>query len=143
MATAIDLGDPDDIHPRNKLAVGQRLSRIALREAYGLTDVQCHGPQFDRLAIEGARARVFFRHADGLRTTDGAVEVKGFELAGAHGNFATAQARIEGDTVVVQASSVESPAALRYAWRDYPDLNLINAAGLPALPFRTDGAGPK
>jgi sialate O-acetylesterase len=143
MATAIDVGDPDDIHPRNKLAVAQRLSRIALREVYGHGDIFCHGPDFARVELEGRQMRVFYRHGTGLRTTDGAAQVKGFEVAGANGTFVAAAARIEGEQVVVESSSVDRPLALRYAWQDYLELNLINAAELPALPFRTDGAGPK
>jgi sialate O-acetylesterase len=143
MACAIDVGDPDDIHPRNKQAVGQRLARIALREVYGLNDVICHGPEFERIAIEGRRIRVYFRHAKGLKTSNGAEKVLGFEVAGADGRFVAADARIEGETVVVEASNVDIPLALRYAWRDYLAVNLENDAELPTVPFRTDGAGPE
>jgi sialate O-acetylesterase len=143
MATAIDLGIPDEIHPRNKAAVGYRLLQIALCEVYGQRDVECRGPEAERVSIEGNRIRVFYRHASGLQTADGSALVKGFELAADNGLFRPANAHIDGDTVVVESNDIESPVALRYAWHDYIELNLINAATLPALPFRTDGAAPQ
>jgi len=143
MATAIDVGCADDIHPRNKSVVGERLARIALHDVYGQVDVSCHGPEFEQIAIDGRRVRVFYRYAQGLRTTDASTEVKGFELAGRSGQFAPAEARIDGETMLVEASNIEQPVAVHYAWHDYLELNLVNAASLPALPFRTDGAGPK
>jgi sialate O-acetylesterase len=143
VATAIDIGDPDDIHPRNKLAVGLRLARIALREVYGQSDVVCHGPEVERVLVEGQQLRVLYRHAAGLRTSTGTERVKGFELAGDNGQFTPALARIDNEQVVVKSDAIEQPTALRYAWRDYPEVNLVNSADLPALPFRTDGAGPR
>jgi sialate O-acetylesterase len=143
MATAIDIGDANDIHPRNKRAVGLRLSRIALHDVYGQSDLLCHGPEVECVQVEGRRMRVFFRHAAGLRTSSGTEHVKGFELAGENGQFRPALAHIDGEQLVVQSDAIEKPTALRYAWRDYPEVNLVNGVDLPALPFRTDGAGPR
>jgi sialate O-acetylesterase len=138
MAVAIDVGDRDDIHPRNKQAVGHRLALIALAHAYG-ERVACSGPTLDRVEIVGDRACVHLRHATGLVTRDGRPEVMGFELAGADRQYHPADARIEGETVLVTSPDVPEPCTVRYAWADYLETNLENAAGLPAVPFRTDG----
>jgi sialate O-acetylesterase len=142
MASAIDIGEADDIHPRNKQAVGHRLARIALNEVYGHAELVCHGPHAERIEIGGRRVRVYYRHAAGLATADRSDDVKGFELAGKDGQFKAATAHIDGETVIVEARGVEHPVALRYAWHDYAELNLVNGVGLPATPFRTDGGGP-
>jgi sialate O-acetylesterase len=142
MATAIDVGDKDDIHPRNKQAVGLRLAYLALANAYGKSTVSGYGPEFLHYELEERGARVFFKHAGLLRCSDGANEVKGFQVAGRDGVFYAAQARIDGATVVVTAVAVPSIHAVRYAFMDFCDVNLVNGAGLPALPFRTDGASP-
>ncbi|HEY5959623.1 MAG TPA: sialate O-acetylesterase [Polyangiaceae bacterium] len=143
MASALDVGEPDDIHPRNKLTVGQRLARLALSEVYGVEDVLCHGPELQQISIEGARVIVSYRYASGLRTRDGSHHVKGFELAGKDGQFCAADAAIDGERVVVACAHIEWPVAVRYAWQDYPEVNLVNGVDLPALPFRSDGAGAR
>ncbi|HWS89589.1 MAG TPA: sialate O-acetylesterase [Pyrinomonadaceae bacterium] len=136
MAVAIDIGDPDDIHPRNKLDVGLRLARWALADTYGLK-LEKSGPLYDTYKVEGDRVRVSFKHAGGLRTRDGGPPA-GFYVAGADRKFVPAEARIEKDAVVVRSKDVPSPVAVRYAWADNPTANLYNADGLPASPFRTD-----
>ncbi|MGE5786386.1 MAG: sialate O-acetylesterase [Myxococcales bacterium] len=143
MATAIDVGDPDDIHPRNKKTVAERLARLALKEVYEAVDGQCHGPEFDHLEIHGQSVHAYFRYGEGLHTSDGSPGVLGFELAGSDGGFRPAQAYVDGNHLVIQAHGLDCPVMLRYAWRDLPSVNLVNADGLPALPFRTDGAAPK
>ncbi len=136
MAVAIDIGDPEDIHPRNKQEVGRRLALCALKDVYGIREIASSGPMFRDATREGSALRVRFRHAENLAARGGSVE--GFALAGPDRHFVWAQARIEGDSVLVSAPSVAEPEAVRYAWADSPVCNLYNAAGLPAAPFRSD-----
>jgi sialate O-acetylesterase len=140
MAVAIDVGHPTDIHPRDKKTVGTRLALAARALAYGET-LEHSGPLFRQAVREGAGLRVFFDHADGLTTRDGA-RVEGFEIAGADGRYLPAEARIEGTTVVVSSPAVAAPRATRYGWADNPRVSLYNAAGLPASPFRSAGSQP-
>lgn len=137
MACTIDLGDRNDIHPRNKLEVGRRLARLALREHYGLESVAAHGPRLSKLEIRGRDAIVRLSHADGLATSDGS-PARGFEMAGRDGVFHPAAAHIESASVRLTSDRVARPHAVRYAFHDFVDVNLVNAAGLPAEPFRTD-----
>jgi sialate O-acetylesterase len=136
MAVTIDIGDENDIHPRNKLDVGRRLAAWALVGTYG-QKVTPSGPLFDRYTIEGDKVRIRFKYAAGLKTTDGG-PVKGFAIAGEDHRFVWADARIDGDTVVVSSPEVPKPVAVRYGWANNPIANLYNNAGLPASPFRTD-----
>jgi sialate O-acetylesterase len=136
MAVAVDIGEADDIHPRNKQDVGRRLALWALAKTYG-RDVEHSGPLYSSHAVEGNTIRVRFNHAKGLRTSDGG-EVEGFAIAGPDKKFVWAKARIGGDSVVVWSDAVSRPTAVRYAWADNPAANLYNGAGLPASPFRTD-----
>jgi len=138
MAVAFDVGNPLDIHPRNKEDVGHRLALLALARTYGLS-VECEGPTLARTAIEGGHATVHFTHATGLATHDGSEAVLGFSVASADRRYHAAQARIHGETVVVASPAVPAPQTVRYAWADHTETNLVNAAGLPAVPFRTDG----
>jgi sialate O-acetylesterase len=139
VATAIDIGDADDIHPRNKQDVGKRLGIAARRVAYG-EDIVHSGPVFKSMAIEGAKVRIEFSSiGEGLVSKDKYGYLRGFSVAGADQVFHWAQAHIEGDEVVVYCEKVPQPAAVRYAWSDNPGpLDLYNAEDLPALPFRTD-----
>ena len=139
MAVTIDIGDPQDIHPRNKQDVGKRLAAIALNKTYG-KPVSWSGPHFRALFMENDKVRVSFDHATpGLVTRGNSSEVKGFEIAGTDGKFYPATATIEGDQVVLQSAAVKIPAAVRYAWADNSmDANLYNKDGFPAAPFRTD-----
>lgn len=138
MAVTIDIGDPRDIHPRNKQDVGRRLALLARAGTYEETDIVATGPTLARVQIDGAEARIHWNSARGLHTRDGAADVLGFELAGADGKFHRATARINGETVIVTAAAVPAPQHVRYAWADSPATNLVNDAGLPAAPFRTD-----
>jgi sialate O-acetylesterase len=137
IAVTIDIGDPDDIHPRNKQEVGRRLALLALARTYGRVDLEWSGPWLDRVEIDRGEARVWFRHAAGLRARGGG-PVRGFALAGADRLYHRAEGRIDGDSVVLKSGDVPVPVAMRYAWADNPDANLENAASLPAAPFRTD-----
>lgn len=137
-AVTIDIGDTDDIHPRNKQDVGKRLAAIALYDSYG-QDVVYSGPVYRKLAIKGPQATVHFDHVHSGLTTKGSATVVGFEIAGADEQFYPAEARIEGETIVVSSPSVSKPKAVRYAWADDPGKsNLFNVDGFPAAPFRTD-----
>lgn len=134
MAVAIDLGEAGDIHPKNKGEVGRRLSLAARALAYG-ERLAWSGPLFRSATREGAAARLWFDHAyGGLEAREG--KLRGFELAGADGEFVPAEARIEGATVVVSSPAVVAPREVRYGWKDNPDCNLSNGEGLPAAPFR-------
>lgn len=137
MAVIIDIGEADDIHPRNKLDVGKRLALAALGKAYG-EDVVYSGPIYESMTIEGSKIRLDFAHVGGGLVAKGGEPLKGFAIAGHDGKFVWADAKIEGDTVVVWSDHVPRPVAVRYAWADNPVCNLYNAEGLPASPFRTD-----
>jgi sialate O-acetylesterase len=138
MAVTIDLGDADDIHPKNKMPVGERLAQSALAITYG-RDIPACGPVADSFAEENGAIRCHFRFADdGLTTTDEAPP-RLFFIAGEDRVFHPAEARIEKSTVVVRHADVAHPVAVRYAWADNPDgCNLANHSGLPASPFRSD-----
>lgn len=142
MAVITDLGDENDIHPKQKLPVGQRLALAALVLTYG-QDFEYSGPDAAGVDFRHGRAIVSFKHLGGGLTGRDAngnatQELTGFTLAGEDQKFVNASARIEGDTVVVAAPGVAKPVAVRYGWANYPLGNLWNKAGLPASPFRTD-----
>ena len=137
MAVAIDAG-ARDFFPTNKQPVADRLALAARAVAYG-EKIECSGPVFDRMQVEGAKAVISFQHVGGGLTIKGDA-LAGFAVAGADGKFVRADAIIEGDTVAVSSALVPRPAAVRYAWADNPECNLYNRAGLPAAPFRTDRA---
>jgi sialate O-acetylesterase len=134
LAVIIDIGEAKDIHPRNKRDVGKRLAAIALAKDYG-QPIEYSGPLYDSHAVEGNKVRVRFTHATGL-TADGG-KPTGFAIAGDDGKFVWADATIDGDSVLLSAEGVAAPTAVRYAWANNPEVNLKNAAGLPAVPFKT------
>lgn len=136
MAVTIDIGEGNDVHPRNKQEVGRRLALNALAQNYSC-DIEYSGPRFSRLEVAGNKLRVIFDHIDkGLRTTDGEA-VSGFALAGADGIFYVAEATIDNNSVLVSSSAVPLPLSVRYGWAGNPACNLYNSAGLPASPFRS------
>jgi sialate O-acetylesterase len=137
MATIIDIGEADDIHPRNKQDVGKRLALWALAKTYG-QDLVCSGPLYHSMEIQGNKIVLRFDHVGGGLVARGAGPLKGFAIAGKDRKFVWAQAEIKGNTVVVSSDAVAAPVAVRYAWADNPVCNLYNQAGLPASPFRTD-----
>ncbi len=142
MAVAADIGEAKNVHPKNKQDVADRLSRIALAQAYGLP-IESSGPVYQSFAIEGATIRLRFSHvAGGLVAKGGPLMC--FSVAGTDHAFVPAKADISGETVVVSAPGITSPVAVRYAWVNYPNgCNLFNQAGLPAAPFRTDTWAPE
>lgn len=137
MAVTIDIGDPDNVHPKNKEPLGDRLTQIALANAYG-HKIEYSGPVYESMAVDGSAIRLKFSHVGGgLVAKDGPLQW--FTIAGADQKFVSADATIDGDTIVVKSAAVSAPVAVRYAWDNYPfGCNLYNAAGLPAAPFRTD-----
>jgi len=136
MAVINDIGNLADIHPKNKQEVGRRLALLALANTYGQQDVVCSGPVFKNIAIEGDKIRVNFDHADGLASRDGQ-PLDWFEIIDAdEGGFVKANAQIDGSSVVLSAPEVPHPVAMRFAWSELAEPNLVNAAGLPASAFR-------
>jgi sialate O-acetylesterase len=134
-AVAIDIGESNDIHPKNKQEVGRRLALNALANTYKLGG-EFSGPVFDGIVREKDALRVKFTHAAGLKTKNSALP--GFVIAGADKKFVPAKARIDGGTIIVSARAVKDPVAVRYAWDNDPPAPLYNGAGLPASPFRSD-----
>jgi sialate O-acetylesterase len=136
-----DVGDLKNIHPPRKQEVGERAALWALANVYDKKDLVWSGPIVKAVEFRGDRAVVSFDHAGkGLRTRDGKPP-DWFELGGADGDFVKASAKIEGRSVVVRHRSVGKPQAVRFGWHGSAQPNLINEAGLPARPFRTDGGG--
>lgn len=162
LAVTIDIGDPANVHPKNKEPLADRLSRIALAQVYG-RKMEYSGPVYAGMKVEGDAVRISFTHALGLTThypdalyahlagpsatgvtpsvplppQDG--PLKWFQVAGADGKYVDADATISGSSVVVRSASVPAPVSVRYAWDNYPlGANLYNSAGLPAVPFRTN-----
>jgi len=139
MAVTTDIANLKDIHPRNKLDVGYRLALWALAKDYGRADLVFSGPLFRSMETRGPEAVISFDHVGGgLMAYGGGGELTWFEIAGADKVFKKAEARIGGDKVIVWNETVPAPAAVRFAWRRDAQPNLMNTAGLPASPFRTD-----
>lgn len=137
LAVTIDLGEPANVHPPDKIDVGRRLALAAAGSVYGQRTAWS-GPVYDSAVAEGATMRVRFRNVfAGLRTSDGKA-LRGFAMAGADRHFVWAQTRIDGNTLIVSSPAVTHPEAVRYDWADSPDGNLTNDSGVPASPFRTD-----
>ncbi|MDX6765237.1 MAG: sialate O-acetylesterase [Candidatus Methylacidiphilales bacterium] len=135
MVVTTDVGDANDIHPTRKEPVGARLALAARALVYG-EKLEYSGPVFESARFENGQAVVTFSHAGGLASSDG--PLRGFILAGADRRFFPASAEIKGSEVRVSSPDVPQPNAVRYGWANVPDVNLVNAAGLPASPFRSD-----
>ena len=136
MAVITDVGDEKDIHPRQKAPVGERLALWALKNQYAKS-VQASGPVFKSLKIEGTKAILEFAQVGkGLEIKGDTLN--GFTLAGMDKKFINAQAKIEGNRVIITAEGITEPVAVRYGWANFPVGNLWNRDGLPASPFRTD-----
>ncbi|MFZ4775060.1 MAG: sialate O-acetylesterase [Terrimicrobiaceae bacterium] len=158
-AVIIDLGEAGSIHPRNKQEVGDRLARIALAKDYR-KQIAYSGPIYQALKIENGKIRLSFAHLEGglvaqpvpatfvknsllneappLVRNSPRSELEGFAICGEDKKWGWADAKIEGDTVLVWNEKVPFPVAVRYGWDANPTCNLYNQAGLPASPFRTD-----
>ena len=139
MAVLLDVGEWNDIHPLDKQTVGHRLALAAERVAYGDARVVAAGPLYQSVRISGNKATLTFADPGSRLQAKGGGPLTGFAVAGVDKKFVWAQARIEGDQVVVWSDQVPAPVAVRYAWADNPEgATLINQAGLPASTFRTD-----
>ncbi len=136
LAVTIDTGDPDNLHPKDKQPVGERLALCALAKHYG-KKVVYSGPTLASVERLPGSIRLHFAHTDGGLVVKGA-KAEEFTIAGEDRKWYWADARIEGDTVVVSSSSVPNPKEVRYAWQSNPAATLFNGAGLPVGPFRTD-----
>ena len=150
LAVSIDVGDPKDVHPKGKEPVGQRLALAARRLVYGEASLVASGPLFRDAKVDGTSMRVRFDEIGGGMTI-GQVpwraagdaqwpqdRLVGFVLAGEDGQWHDAEAKIEGESVIVTSAAVAKPVAVRYAWANSPRCNLYNREGLPAVPFRSD-----
>jgi len=137
MAVTLDIGDTTDIHPKNKLDVGNRLALWALAKNYGKSDLVYSGPIYKSLSIKENKAIVnFLEIGSGLVAKDG--NLTEFEIAGEDKVFYEAEALVEGNTILVSTDKVKKPVAVRYAFRNNSVASLFNREGLPASSFRTD-----
>jgi sialate O-acetylesterase len=137
-AVIIDIGDAADIHPRDKQDVGKRLAAWALGTTYGGKE-EISGPLYKSMSIEENRVRISFSHVGSGLIAKGGGPLRTFAIAGSDHKWVWANAKIDGETVVVSSDQVTRPVAVRYAWADNPEgCNLTNKEGFPASPFRTD-----
>lgn len=159
MAVLIDTGESEDIHPQTKQIVGERLAKIALARTYG-RPLPYSGPVYRSMKIEGSKVRLTFDHIEGglvakevpttyevmrkanktapLVRNSPKSQLEGFAICGADKKWVWANAKIDGDTVLVWSETIPAPIAVRYGWSDNPTCNLYNQADLPAAPFRTE-----
>jgi sialate O-acetylesterase len=136
MALAIDIGNPNDIHPTDKATVGHRLAVAARALNYGERDLEFSGPMFRQATPEGSSIRAWFDHARGLNAKGG--EVTSVEIAGPDGKFVPAKTTVDGEAIVASSPDVATPVAIRYGWASNPQCNLYNSDGLPASPFTSE-----
>ncbi len=137
MAVTIDIGEADDIHPRNKHDVGRRLALSALNKTYGHNTMP-GGPLYQSFEVEGNQIRIKFANADNGFMTPGNERIRGFAIAGEDQIFHWATALVDSSDILLSSARVPNPVAARYGWANNPVLNLYNAEQLPASPFRTD-----
>ena len=139
MIVTTDLADDlRNIHPVNKVPVGERLAAWALANDYGRKDIEVSGPIFQSMEIDGSKSILHFQHVgNGLVSKDGQ-PLNSFVIAGQDGKFYPANAEISGDTVIVTNPQVPNPAVVRFGWDEAAEPNFFNNDGLPAMPFRTD-----
>ena len=141
MAVNIDIGEANDIHPKNKQEVGRRLALLALNRTYGREE-PCAAPDFYQMRVQEGKAVLTFRPAIGSDGLAENADIKGFIIAGPDHKWHLAKAHTEGERfmsrVIVECPEVPYPIAVRYAWADNPECNLVTQSGLPVGPFRTD-----
>jgi sialate O-acetylesterase len=137
-AVIIDLGEAQDIHPRNKQDVAKRLARWALAKEYGV-DIAHHSPTFKAMEKRGNKIVCTFDYVDGGLKPFDVAEIRGFSIAGSDKRFVWATAKLIGpDQIEVGSDKLDDPVAVRYAWADNPVCNVYAVNGLPLTPFRTD-----
>jgi len=139
MAVITDITTLNDIHPPNKQDVGLRLALWALAKTYGQKDLVYSGPLFKSAAIEGNKVVLTFDHASGLKARDDK-PLSWFSIAGEDKKFVKAAAVVDGGKVVVSSDAVAKPVHVRFGWHQLAEPNLVNGAGLPAYPCRTDSS---
>jgi len=139
MATRIDIGEWNDIHPQKKKEVGTRLALLAENMVYGDKNTTCYGPKFESMQIENDKIILSFStFGSGMQFKGGGMHTN-FAIAGEDKKFVWAEAKIENGKITVWSKEIPCPVAVRYAWADNPDgEKLYNTEGLPASPFRTD-----
>ena len=135
MAVSSDVGAQNDVHPRDKRTVGERLARWALHDVYGRKEIVPSGPLPTEAKASGGAVVVRFEHGKGLRTRDGQ-PVREVEVAGADGVFAAAEAEIRGETLIIRAQ--QRSKKVRYGWVPWSLGNLVNGEGLPASTFEIE-----
>ncbi|MDP4611148.1 MAG: sialate O-acetylesterase [Opitutales bacterium] len=140
VSNSIDLGDIKNVHPKDKLPIGERLALLAARDTLGQA-VVAEGPEMSEVVKTNDSLIVHFENAAGLSTSDGAMPT-GFWVSDKSGKWVRATAKIDGGTVVLRSEEINKPLYVRYAFAGYPKVNLVNGAGLPAYPFRTDSFAP-
>lgn len=138
-AITIDVGNPKDIHPRDKQTVGKRLALIALKNDYGQAKIHARGPYLKKAKVKDNTVIITMTSKSGLRLAESTNELSGFEIADENGNWHPAQAQLEKKIIVLSSDEVARPTAARYAWSDNPEnVNLVDKSGLPAEPFRVE-----
>lgn len=143
MIVTTDLADDlRDIHPRDKLSIGLRLANVALDESYARPGIEAYGPTYRAIRFAGSQAILSFDHAQGLAARDGK-PLDWFEIAGSDGRYHPATATIQGSEVLVSSPQVGEPTSVRFGWHEAATPNLVNRAGLPAVPFRSEHPIPK
>ena len=140
VVNTIDLGDPKNIHPRDKLPIGKRLAKIAARDTLA-QNIAAQGPVFKKAVTSANNITLYFEYNEGLTTTNGEAPAE-FWLANDKQHWMKAQAQIVNNTVVVSHKEVSKPLYVRYAFTGSPKVNLVNHTGLPTQPFRTDNFQP-
>lgn len=134
----LDLGTTSsDVHPPRKIEVGQRMANMAAAEVYGKSDIPYSGPIFKAAVLKNDKIVVSYEHATGLKTTDGKAPAC-FEVSADGTHYAPAAASLAGDKVELQCQAIAKPKYVRYAWASFVNPNLVNAAGLPAEPFKAE-----
>jgi sialate O-acetylesterase len=137
MAVITDIGNIDDIHPRNKKEVGRRLSLWALAKDYGNKDLVYSGPLYKSMKVEAGKIRLEFDNiGSGLISKRGSLT--NFKISGRNKKFITANANVKGNSIIVSSPKVLKPIAVRFGFTNGSEPNLFNKEGLPASTFRTD-----
>lgn len=138
MAVTMDIGNTDNIHPKQKQPVGERLALIALAKDYGRKDLVYSGPLYSGHKVQSGKIRLSFQHTGGGLASRDQSALSHFTIAGRDRTFVAADAVIDGDSIVVSSDQVRQPIAVRFAWGNADSPNLMNREGLPASSFRTD-----
>jgi sialate O-acetylesterase len=138
MVVTTDIADLVDIHPKDKQTVAHRLALWALAKTYRREGLVYSGPLFKSMSLEDGKIRVRFDHVGGGLASHDSKPLTWFEIAGADKKFVKADAKIDGDSVLVSSKTIKEPAAVRFGWSMEAQPNLMNKEGLPASPFRMD-----